>query len=109
MQHAKFETAVTILVGMGYPAKIKTVQEAYALRIGRNQEGTPRTRSPSRHAGRRFPVKSRLRRPAACLWPSPESTISWRPIRKASSLLVKRETLDAPHGGSGSDGGDEHE
>lgn len=31
MQYDRFETAVTILVGMGFPAKIETVHEAYAL------------------------------------------------------------------------------
>ncbi|MGO4836648.1 DUF982 domain-containing protein [Rhizobiaceae sp. 2RAB30] len=31
MQRARFETAVTILVGIGYPVKIKTVQEAHSL------------------------------------------------------------------------------
>ncbi|BCH21544.1 DUF982 domain-containing protein [Mesorhizobium sp. L-8-3] len=45
MQHARFETAVTILVGMGYPAKIGTVQEAYAL-----LEDWPQSRRDAAHA-----------------------------------------------------------
>lgn len=45
MQQAKFETAVTILVGLGFPAKIQTVQEAYAL-----LEDWPTSRRDTAHA-----------------------------------------------------------
>jgi hypothetical protein len=45
MQHNRFETAVTILVGMGYPATIETVQEAYAL-----LEDWPHSRRGTAHA-----------------------------------------------------------
>jgi hypothetical protein len=31
MHHIRFEEPVTILVGMGFPARIETVMEAYAL------------------------------------------------------------------------------
>jgi hypothetical protein len=31
MEHNTFETAVTVLIGLGFPAKIQTVTEAYAL------------------------------------------------------------------------------
>jgi hypothetical protein len=31
MQHSRFEEPVTVLVGMGLPARIETVMEAYAL------------------------------------------------------------------------------
>lgn len=31
MRHIRFEEPVTILVGMGFPARIETVMEAYAL------------------------------------------------------------------------------
>lgn len=95
---------------MGYPAKIKIVQEAYAL-----LEDWPQSRRDAAHAFALTACRAALSgeieaETARGLFVAfARKHDLWRLIRKALSLLVERETLDAPHGGSGSDGGDENE